>query len=176
MTTEDTTVSFMPYFLIKEPTKFFEVCNGCIEQVKAESLCLAYGFSVSAGKEQNVAFCRQSYLNAQGLMEHLYNIEVLFKEGLCKYGELVSLQIHGPKAELDKLRQETIIQEMCPDFFELMPGSFEVLEMPTQQVKVSDCSSMNKSAAIQSSVNTSPTPTCYMAPPLGYGRDIVVER
>jgi hypothetical protein len=129
-TADDTTVAFMPFFAIKEAENFFEVCNLCIEKVKSEDLCLGYGFSVSAGPHQNMAFCRESFLNAEGVIAHLHNIEILFKEGLCKYGELVSLQIHGPKGELDKLREDPIMQEMGPEFYELMPGSFEVMELP----------------------------------------------
>merc|ERR1712118_440338 len=127
-TAEDTTVAFTPFFTIKDAGNFFEICNRCIEQVKSESHCLGYGFSVCAGPYQNMAFCREAFLNAEGVIAHLHNIEVLFKEGLCKYGELVSLQIHGPKEELDKLREEPMIQEMAPEFYELMPGSFEVIE------------------------------------------------
>lgn len=134
-TAEDKTVAFMPFFTIKDAENFFEVCNLCLEKVKTESLCLGYGFSVSAGPQQNMAFCREAFLNAEGVIAHLHNIEVLFKEGLCKYGELVSLQIHGPKEELDKLRENPIIQELSPDFYELMPGSFEVIELPMQQMK-----------------------------------------
>lgn len=143
-------MAFMPYFAIKDAENFFEVCNRCIEQVKSESLCLGYGFSVSAGPHQNMAFCREAFLNAEGVIAHLENIEVLFKEGLCKYGDLMSLQIHGPKAELDKLREHPMIQDIvefmpgswhqlpgfspCPEFYELMPGSFEVIELPVQHL------------------------------------------
>lgn len=133
-TAEDKTVAFMPYFAIKDAEKFFEVCNRCIEQVRSESLCLGYGFSVSAGPHENMAFCREAFLNAEGVIAHLHNIEVLFKEGLCKYGELLSLQIHGPKDQLDILREEPIIQELRAEFYELMPGSFEVIELPMQQL------------------------------------------
>merc|ERR1712232_1150999 len=36
--------------------------------------------------------------------------------------------------ELDKLREDPIIQELGPDFYELMPGSFEVIELPMQHL------------------------------------------
>lgn len=131
---EDRTIAFMPLFTIKDAARFREVCNQCIEKVKSETLCLAYGFSLRSSPDGDVAFCRESYVNAEGVIEHLHNIEILFLEGLCRYGQLTSLQIHGPKDELDKLRQHPIIQELCPDFFELMSGSFEVIELPTQQM------------------------------------------
>jgi len=130
----DLSVAFMPYFLIKdnELDNFIEVCNQCIEQVKQETLCLSYGFSISPAAHNNMAFCRELFANAEGVMAHLQNIEILFKDGLCRYGELVSLQIHGPKAELDRLREDPVIQEMNPEFYELMPGSFEIIEIPMQ--------------------------------------------
>uniref|UniRef100_A0A7S1F2Q6 Uncharacterized protein n=1 Tax=Noctiluca scintillans TaxID=2966 RepID=A0A7S1F2Q6_NOCSC len=132
----DMSVAFMPYFLIKdkEMDNFFEVCNQCIEQVKSETLCLSYGFAISTGSQNNMAFCRELFANAEGVLAHLQNIELLFKDGLCKYGELVSLQIHGPKVELDKLREDPVIQEMNPEFYELMPASFEIIEIPMQQM------------------------------------------
>lgn len=191
-TAEDSTVSFMPFFAIRDAENFFDVCNRCIEQVKDEPLCLGYGFSVSAGPQQNMAFCRESFLNAQGVISHFHNIEILFKEGLCKYGELVSLQIHGPKDQLDKLREDPMIQEMCPDFYELMPGSFEVIELPIkssvegqlpfdgsctpvqpvrQQARVLAGGLSAGRCTVQppeddGSINIMTTPTTYMAPPV----------
>jgi hypothetical protein len=103
-----------------------------------------------------MAFCRESFLNAEGVIAHLQNIEALFKEGLCKYGELVSLQIHGPKEELDKLRRHAMIEEMCPEFYELMPGSFEVIELPIQQT-----------AEVKSSSRVEPSGSCT---PIGSAR------
>jgi hypothetical protein len=130
----------MPYFVITDTENFFEVCNRCIEKVKSEALCLGYGFSVCAGPQRNMAFCRESFLNAEGVIAHLQNVEDLFKEGLCKYGDLVSLQIHGPKEELDILRQHPMIEEMCPEFYELMPGSFEVIELPIRHIREAEAS------------------------------------
>jgi hypothetical protein len=131
---DDRTIAFMPFFAIKDAERFRETCNRCIEKVKDETLCLGFGFSLSAGPQGEMAFSRESYVNAEGLIEHLQNIEILFLEGLCRYGQLVSLQVHGPKDELDKLRQHPIIQELGPQFYELMPGSFEVIELPAQQI------------------------------------------
>jgi len=127
---EDMSIAFMPYFLIKDMDGFLEVCQQCSEQVKLETLCLSYGFALSTGAHSNMAFCRAMFASAEGVQAHLLNLEDLFKDGLCKYGELVSLQIHGPKVELDKLSNDPMIQDMDPEFFELLPGSFEIVEMP----------------------------------------------
>jgi len=185
-TAEDKTVTFMPFFAIRDAEKFFEVCNICLEKVKTESLCLGYGFSVSAGPQQNMAFCREAFLNAEGVLRHLKNVGDIFKEGLCKYADLTSLQIHGPKDELDKLRRDPQIQELAPEFYELMPGSFEVIELPLhhfQEVQPvrAETGSLTQAAATkiqvsqrqqasQSAVNITTMPTVYAAPPGGHTR------
>jgi len=134
-TARDTSVAFMPYFAIRDMDNFLDVCNQCIEVVKNETLCLGYGFTISSGSQNSLAFCREAFANADGVIAHLHNIEILFKEGLCRYGELVSLQIHGPKVELDRLQMDPMIQEMNPEFFELLPNSFEVIEIPMQRME-----------------------------------------
>jgi len=179
----------MPSFTIKDAERFIEVCNRCIEKVKSETLCLGYGFSLSAGPQGDMAFGRESYVNAEGVIEHLHNIEILFLEGLCRYGQLTSLQIHGPKDELDKLRQHPIIQELCPQFYELMPGSFEVVELPMQHIlEVTPVESRSSVIPLRKQANVAiggvtsqapedrqdrlevahgrPTPTTYMVPPV----------
>jgi len=133
---EDMSIAFMPYFLIKDMDGFLEVCQQCSEQVKLETLCLSYGFAVSTGPHSNMAFCRAMFASAEGVLAHLLNLEDLFKDGLCKYGELVSLQIHGPKVELEKLNNDPMIQDMNPEFFELLPGSFEIVELPTAPLDI----------------------------------------
>lgn len=134
-TARDTSVAFMPFFAIRDMDNFLDVCNQCIEVVKNETLCLGYGFAISSDTQNSMAFCREAFANADGVIAHLHNIEFLFKEGLCRYGELVSLQVHGPKAELERLKQDPMIQEMNPEFFELLPTSFEVIEIPMQHME-----------------------------------------
>jgi len=127
---EDGAITIMPYFSINDMDNFFEVCNQCIEQVKFENQCLQFGYTIGASATGNMAFCREKFSTAEGVIAHLNNVDLLLKEGLCKYGELLSLQIHGPKGELDKLREDEMIKQMNPEFYELMPGSFTVETVP----------------------------------------------
>lgn len=118
----DTAVAIVPYFQIKDQNAFLEVCQQCIEQAKLESMCLYYGFTICGDK----AFCREAYTCAEGVLAHLQNVDLLLKDGLCKYGDLLSLQMHGPPEELAKLSQDPMIQEMNVEFYELVPNSFKV--------------------------------------------------
>lgn len=118
----DTTCSVVNYFQIKEKEGFLESVQQVIKQVKLESKCLQYGFTVCGDK----AFCRSSYSDAEGILVHFQNIDLLLKNGLCNYGDLLWLQLHGPPEELAKLNAEPMIQEMNVEFYELVPNSFKV--------------------------------------------------
>mmetsp|Transcript_58921 Transcript_58921/g.140636 ORF Transcript_58921/g.140636 Transcript_58921/m.140636 type:complete len:385 (-) Transcript_58921:107-1261(-) len=165
---DDMSIAFMPYFLIKDMDPFLEVCQQCMEQVKLETLCLSFGVAINRGPHSDMAFCRELYASAEGVIAHLMNIEMLFKEGLCKYGELVSLQIHGPKEELDKLRDDPIVQEMDPEFFELLPGSFEIVELPNPMPTLVEARSL--AATRQSSVRAFPQYPPAQSPNRGMSR------
>lgn len=127
---EDTSVHVLPYYQVKEVDAFFEVCNQAIETMKVEKECLKFGFTVGAGQTGNMAFCRASFASAEGVLSHFQTLETLLKEGLCRYGELLSLQIHGPRAELDKLEADPMIREMNAEMYELLPGSFITMDVP----------------------------------------------
>lgn len=113
----------MPYFQIKEFDAFLETCQSYIQQTQIEPNCISCGVAI---KNRDTAFVRESYLGADGVIAHFQNVEQLLKEGLCKYGELLSLQIHGPPDDINALREDPMIQEMNADLYELIPGSFNV--------------------------------------------------
>jgi quinol monooxygenase YgiN len=70
-----------------------------VARTAKEPLCLFYEFTVNG----DVTFCREAYLGAEGVQAHLANVGDLITEQL-KYGDLFRLELHGPAAELDKLR------------------------------------------------------------------------
>lgn len=70
-----------------------------VERTAKEPLCLFYEFTVNG----DVTFCREAYRGAEGVQAHLANVGDLITEQL-KYGDLFRLELHGPAAELDKLR------------------------------------------------------------------------
>jgi len=86
-----------------------------VAQTEEEPLCLYYGFSI-AGDE---VFCREGYVNAEGALEHLDRVGPLLSEFL-KSADLVRLEVHGPEAELERMREP--MAELDPRFFILEYG------------------------------------------------------
>jgi hypothetical protein len=94
-------VSLHPYFKV-HPGKL-EALKAAfpefIQKTAGEGKNLFYGFTIN-GYE---IFCREGYVDAEGLLAHLDNVGALLAEAL-KIADLTRLEVHGPAAELDKLR------------------------------------------------------------------------
>ena len=93
--------SLHPYFAVKAG-KFPEVqalLNEFVAQTANEGGMLCYEFTISG----EVLFCREAYLNADAVLAHLANVGPLL-DRMLGLAELVRLEVHGPAAELDKLR------------------------------------------------------------------------
>ena len=101
MSHSSNTVSLHPYFKVK-PGKL-ETVRGLlpafVARTQKEKNCLWYDFTLQG----DTVFCREAYVGAEGVAEHLDNVGSLLDE-MLKHSELVRLEIHGPAAELDKLR------------------------------------------------------------------------
>jgi quinol monooxygenase YgiN len=105
-------VSLHPYFKV-HAGKLDEFKAGFpmfVELTKAEPKNLFYEFSVNGDE----VFCREGYLDAAGLLAHLDNVGALLAEAM-KIADLVRLEVHGPAAELDKLR--TPLADLKPEWF-----------------------------------------------------------
>jgi hypothetical protein len=63
--------------------------------------------------------CREGYVDADGLLAHLANVNSLLQEAL-QLAAITRLEIHGPADELDKLRGP--LAELNPQFFTLECG------------------------------------------------------
>ncbi len=102
MQTQSTACSIHPYFKIPEGQldAFKAICERFMEKIKNEPGCLYYGFSFDGDR----AFCREGYENAEALLFHAENVGAEFEEAL-QMVELTRVEIHGPKEELDKLRE-----------------------------------------------------------------------
>jgi hypothetical protein len=94
-------VSLHPYFKV-HPGKL-EALKAAfpafIEKTASEEKNLFYGFTINGDE----IFCREGYADAEGLLTHLDNVGSLLAEGL-KIADLTRLEVHGPAAELEKLR------------------------------------------------------------------------
>lgn len=102
MNTSSNTVSIHPYFKV-HPGKL-EAAKALlpvfVKTSAAETQCLCYDFTIN----DDVIFCRESYAGAAGAQAHLANVGALLNE-LLTMADLIRLEIHGPAAELDKLRE-----------------------------------------------------------------------
>ena len=117
MSVSDTCCTIAPYFQIPDENleHFKESCNDFITLTKNEDKVLYYGFSFNG----NMGHCREGYQDAEGLLTHLDNVGELLGKAL-EISELARLEVHGPKEELDKLREP--LAHLKPDFFTLEYG------------------------------------------------------
>lgn len=105
-------VSLHPYFKV-HPGKleaFKESLPAFIEKTKSEEKNLFYGFTINGDE----VFCREGYTDAEGILAHLDNVGALLAEAF-KIADLIRLELHGPAAELDKLR--TPLAHLNPAWF-----------------------------------------------------------
>jgi len=107
-------VSLHPYFKV-HPGKleiFTTAFPGFISRTTSEEKNLFYEFTVNGDE----VFCREAYTDAEGLLTHLDNIGPLLTEAL-KMADLIRFEVHGPAAELDRLRKP--LAHLKPDWFVL---------------------------------------------------------
>jgi quinol monooxygenase YgiN len=107
-------VSLHPYFKV-HPGKLEAVKVGFlrfVEKTATEKENLFYGFT-SNGDEMS---CREAYETAEGLLAHLENIGTLLTE-MLKMADLTRVEVHGPAAELEKLKKP--LAHLNPKWFVL---------------------------------------------------------
>jgi quinol monooxygenase YgiN len=118
---KDTACSLVPYF---------EVAAGKLDDFKAlgprfikltrkEPGVLYYAFSFNG----QAAHCREGYKDAAAVLAHLGNVDAVLKEALT-ISKITRLEVHGPAAELDKLREP--LAGLNPAWFILSEGGFRV--------------------------------------------------
>ncbi len=117
MATQDTCCSIVPYFKIHEGQldNFRGIVEEFVRLTDNETKCLYYGFCFDGDQ----AHCREGYQDAEGLLAHLDNVGVPLGEAL-KIADLTRLEIHGPEAELAKLRGP--LTDLNPQYFVLEYG------------------------------------------------------
>ncbi len=107
-----TAVSIHPYFQI-QPGKidaFSEVIETFIKTTSMEEGCLYYDFTLNGDE----AFCREAYVDGDATLFHLQNVDHVIKQAL-EISTMTRLEIHGPEAELEKLRGP--LAGLAPAFF-----------------------------------------------------------
>ena len=110
-------VSIHPYFKVHEGKldAFKEKMKEFVARTNTEDTCLYYDFSVN----DDVVFCREAYVGAAGVLKHLENVGSCIEEVLT-FSELFRLELHGPAAELDQLREP--LADLNPKFFANVTG------------------------------------------------------
>lgn len=94
-------VSIHPYFKVHagKLDAFKALMPEFVKKTATEKRCLYYDFTING----DVVFCREAYQGAEGLLAHVENVAAPLGEAM-KIAELARLEVHGPAAELDKLR------------------------------------------------------------------------
>jgi len=117
MATQDTCCSIAPYFKISSGNlaAFKALGEEFVQKADGEEKCIYYGFSFDG----DMAHCREGYADADGVLTHLENVGPLLEKALSM-SKLVRLEIHGPEAELSKLRKP--LADLNPQFFTLANG------------------------------------------------------
>ena len=105
-------VSLHPYF--KVPSDKMPYLKAILPEFSAktrnETGNLFYEFTINGDE----VFCREAYVNAEALLAHLDNVSAMLAQALTM-AELVRIEVHGPAAELDKLKEP--LTELNPAWF-----------------------------------------------------------
>lgn len=117
MALEDTVCTLVPYFTVQDGKldEFKTLGEQMVERTKSEDGVAFYGFSFSGQR----AHCREGYGSAAGILKHLENVDELLQQAL-KIASLDILEVHGPAAELDALREP--LKGLNPTFFTMETG------------------------------------------------------
>ena len=105
-------VSLHPYFKA-HPGKLEAMKAGLpafCDRTATEEKNLFYDFTINGDE----VFCREGYDGAEALLAHLQNVGPLLAEAL-KIADLIRLEVHGPAAELEKLREP--LAHLKPQWF-----------------------------------------------------------
>jgi quinol monooxygenase YgiN len=113
----DTCCTLVPYFQVNpgQLEAFRALGPRFVERTRKEPGCVHYAFSFNG----DVAHCREGYDDAQAVLAHLDNVGALLQEAL-KIATITRLEVHGPAAELDKLRGP--LAGLKPQWFALEEG------------------------------------------------------
>jgi len=102
-TLTDGTVTLAPYFLVHNRERFCSIWQADYADFQHKDDCVHYAFTFS---DDNRAHCREAYTGAQGVLQHLADVDGPLKAVLDpSVAELERLEVHGPAAELDLIRE-----------------------------------------------------------------------
>lgn len=95
-------VSIHPYFKVHsgqmEAAK--AILRRMVENTMPEAKCLYYDFTINGDE----VFCREAYIGADGLLEHIASVNPILSEFL-QIADVTRVELHGPAEELEKLKE-----------------------------------------------------------------------
>jgi hypothetical protein len=97
---EDTVVTLAPYFKLKDADKFKQIWQDDFKKFAHKDDCVHYSFGFT---DDGRAHCREAYTSAATALQHLADVDTPLKAVLDGPAELERLEVHGPKAEVEKL-------------------------------------------------------------------------
>ncbi len=117
MALEDQVCTLVPYFTVQDGKmdEFKALGERMVERTRGEDAVVFYGFSFDG----HTAHCREGYKDAQGILAHLENVDALLKQAL-EISSIARLEVHGPAAEIDKLREP--LAGLGPAFYTMETG------------------------------------------------------
>lgn len=112
------TVSIHPYFKVHpgQLEAVLALLPRFVARTATEAKCRHYEFTINGDE----VFCREAYADAGGALAHLENVGDLLGE-MLKLADLARLEIHGPAAELEKLKGP--MAELNPAWFTYACGA-----------------------------------------------------
>ena len=94
-------VTINPYFKVK-PGKMAQakdLLRQMVARTSTESANLYYDFTING----DVVFCREGYVDAEGLLTHVESVGPILGEFL-KIADVLRVEVHGTNANLEKLK------------------------------------------------------------------------
>jgi quinol monooxygenase YgiN len=101
MAQNDRVCTLVPYFDVTpgQMAAFKALVPQFVDRTRQEPGCVHYAFSFDGDS----VHCREGYDDAAAVLAHLDNVGALLQQAL-QVAKIARLEVHGPAAELDKLR------------------------------------------------------------------------
>lgn len=111
----DKSIGINPYFKVKEgkmdeAKKMLVGFCDIVREKETADKCFFYNFTI----RDDVIFCREAYRDAEAVKAHLKNVGDALGP-FFEITELIRIEIHGPAAELEKLKKD--FADLKPDYF-----------------------------------------------------------
>lgn len=120
---KDYCVTLCPYFKIKEENKaeFMECVSKFFELASTETKQMFYGFTFTDDGMR--AHCREGYISAQGLLDHLDSVLETFGKALT-FADLERLECHAPPGDIAILKDYEVLKDAGCLFYTLDDRSY----------------------------------------------------